>query len=235
MKRLISLLLCLALLCALASCSSKATASATKPEDTSAKEGAEEDADDAQEEGADASDETEAASAADIYTWIAKNDSYDYTIPEKSLDFMEENPKFFPGSEKNTGAMSDFIDYDADYPHVAKSPAKYADKLMHVYGQIVDCKEEETVYGTITFLQIVDYAGDSYCMYYLGELADAFEDDYANANVLPFGTITFENVGAYYTQAVIGAACYVVVDGYDYDDYYDDYGDDYYYGPNSRP
>lgn len=158
-------------------------------------------------------------SAADIYVWLAANDELGYNVPEKAVSFIENNPQFFPGSDKNTGAMSDYVDYEADYPHVAKSPTKYADKLMSLYGDIVDCEEIETDYGTVTYLHIDDYSGYSYCMYYLGVLEDAFEGYSAWANVLPFGTITFENVGGYYTEAVISAACYIDVENYeDYDD-----------------
>lgn len=154
-------------------------------------------------------------SAADIYVLISEKDEFGYSVPEKAVSFIENNPQFFPGSDKNTGAMSDYVDYEADYPHIAKSPTKYADKLMSVYGNIVDCAEFETDYGTVTYLQIEDYSGYSYCMYYLGVLEDAFKGYSAWANVLPFGTIIFENVGGYYTEAVIGAACYVEVDNYD--------------------
>lgn len=163
--------------------------------------------------------ENEPMSAVDVYVWLAANDELGYSVPEKAVSFIESNPQFFPGSDKNTGAMSDHVDYEADYPHVAKSPGKYADKLMSVDGDIVDCEEIETDYGTVTYLQINDYSGYNYCMYYLGVLEDAFEGYPAWAKVLPFGTITFENVGGYYTKAVIGAACYVEVGTYDDYDY----------------
>lgn len=161
-------------------------------------------------------EQTGEMSAADIYVWMSENDpSFEYSIPEKAVSFMESNPQFFPGSDENTGAMSDYVDYEADYPHVAKSPAKYADKFMSIYGDIVDCSEIETAYGTVTYLQINDYSGYAYCMYYLGTLEDAFEGYSACVNVLPFGTVTFENMGGAYTEAVIGAACYVDVETYD--------------------
>ena len=158
-------------------------------------------------------------SASEVYAWIAENDELDYTVPEAAMEFIDSNPQFFPGSDKNTGAMSDFVDYDADYPHIAKNPAKYADKLMSIGGNIVDCKENETEQGTITYLQIQDYSGYSYCLYYLGSLEDAFEGYSAWGYALPFGTVTFDNVGGYYTQAVVGAACYIEVENYEYSDH----------------
>lgn len=155
--------------------------------------------------------QSEPVSAADIYVWLAEGDEFGYSVPEKSISFMESNPQFFPGNDKNTGNMSDHIDSEADYPHVSKSPDKYADKLMSIYGCIIDCEEAETDYGTITFLQIEDYSGYSYCMYYLGALDDAFENKEVLGYILPFGTITFENMGGFYTEAIMGAACYIEV------------------------
>lgn len=163
-------------------------------------------------------DKTEEKSAAEIYAWLAENDEFDYTVPDKAVSFMASNPQFFPGNENNTGAMSDFVDYEADYPHVAKSPAKYADKLMHFSGDITDCEEMDTEHGIITYLQVMDYSGYSYCVYYLGELENAFEGSEVWGYALPFGTVTFENMGGYYTEAVMGAACYVYV--WDYDEVY---------------
>lgn len=161
--------------------------------------------------------ENETMSAADIYVWLAENDSYDYSVPENSITFIENNPEFFPGSDENRGAISDKVDWEADYAHIAKSPNKYADKLLSIYGYIVDCQEIDTDYGIITFLQIMDYDTHSYCMYYLGELEDAFEDNQVYVYMLPFSTVTFENMGASYTEAIMGAACYVEVCSSEYE------------------
>ena len=205
MKRCATLLLTLAMLLTLTACGSTQTASGgNQPPEESTGDSASSEKKDTQ------------SSAADAYLWIAENDEMDYTIPDKSLAFIRSNPGFFPGSDQNTGAMSDFVDYDVDYPHVAKNPEKYADKLMSISGDIVDCKEAETDYGTVTYLHLSDYDGYSYCLYYLGTLEDAFEGYSAFCYALPFSTVTFENVGGAYTQAVVGAACYVSVDTEEY-------------------
>lgn len=160
-------------------------------------------------------EENETVSAADIYVWLAEYDGlaerFDYSVPENSMTFIENNPEFFPGSDENRGAISDKVDFEADYAHIAKSPNKYTDKLLSIYGYIIDCEEVETDYGVITYLQIMDYEGYSYCMYYLGELEDAFDDSQVYAYMLPFGTVKFENMNASYTEAIMGAACYVEV------------------------
>ena len=174
-------------------------------------------------------DKVKEASAADIYLWLAETDSFEYSIPEKSLSFIKEHPEFFPGSDENDGAMSDHADWEADYAHVAKSPDKYCDKLIGgLQYYVIDCEEKETEYGTITYLQLEAGGGDNYCVYYLGALDDVFEGDGVSGYILPFGIVTFENLGGAYTEAVIGAACYITnLDGSYPDEFYEDY--DYSY------
>lgn len=150
--------------------------------------------------------------AVDFYKWIDENDtSMDYVIPEKAIAFIDEHPEFFPGNENNTGAMSDYVDYEVTYQHITKSPSKYNDKLISISGTVVDCYEEECEYGTITFVQIVDdYSGSSYCLYYWGSLENVFEKNWVWGYALPFDVTTFENMGGYHTEAVVGAACYIM-------------------------
>ena len=163
-------------------------------------------------------------SAVDFYKWLDKNDSsMDYTIPDKALTFIEDHPEFFPGNDNNTGAMSDFVDYEISYQHIAKNPAKYNDKLISISGTISDCSEIESEYGTITFLQIIDdYTENSYCLYYWGCLENTFENNYTWGYALPFDVTTFENIGGFYTEAVVGAACYI------YESTTEEYNNDYY-------
>ena len=73
--------------------------------------------------------------AVDFYKWIDENDtSMEYSVPEKAIAFMKEHPEFFPGNENNTGAMSDYVDYEVTYQHITKSPSKYNDKLISING-----------------------------------------------------------------------------------------------------
>ena len=213
MKKIGTILIAMAMALTATACGGNAAISSTSAQVSTASQSTES-ASGSAVSGADG-ETSEAMSAAEVYAWIAENDELDYTVPETAMEFIDSNSQFFPGSDKNTGAMSDFVDYDADYPHIAKNPAKYADKLMSIGGDIVDCKENETEQGVITYLQIQDYSGYSYCLYYLGSIEDAFEGYSAWGYALPFGTVTFDNVGGYYTQAVIGAACYIEVENYD--------------------
>ena len=145
--------------------------------------------------------------AVEIYEWIAENDDPAFTISEKSINFIKEHPDFFPGSEDIEGAISDFVDEEITYAHLTKSMSKYGDKLISVYGEVIDIEESED--GEITYMHIVDYDGNSYVLYYLGTLDNVFEESYVYVYALPFAITSFENMEATYTEAVTGAACYV--------------------------
>ena len=107
--------------------------------------------------------------------------------------------------------MSDYVDYEVTYQHITKSPSKYNDKLISVSGTVIDCYEEECEYGTITYVQVVDdYNGSSYCLYYWGSLENVFENNWVWGYMLPFDVTTFDNMGGYRTEAVVGAACYIM-------------------------
>ena len=152
------------------------------------------------------------ADAIAKYKWIQERSAgtdMEFVMNEDAINFIDAHPDFFPGSSKNEGAMSDYLDYEVDYQHIAKSPSKYSNQFIYVDGTVVDCSEVEGDYGTITFLQVTDYYGNNYCLYYLGALENVFENEEVWGYALPFGMVTFENIGGSYTEAVIGAAGYI--------------------------
>ena len=55
----------------------------------------------------------------------------------------------------------------------------------------------------------MDYSDRNYIMLYLGTLDNIFEGTEVYSYVLPFDVVKFENMGGEYTEAIIGAACYV--------------------------
>ena len=151
--------------------------------------------------------DTEKTDAAEIYELIAENDDPAFTISEKSLNFINEHPDFFPGNENIEGAISDFVDEEITYAHLTKNMSKYGDKLISVYGEVIDIEESED--GEITYIHVLDDDGNSCVLYYLGTLENVFEESYIYVYALPFAITSFENMEATYTEAVTGAACYV--------------------------
>lgn len=152
---------------------------------------------------------TESSSPANLYKWIAENSEEPFTISEKSITFMNEHQNFFPGDSNIKGAISDFVDEEITYAHLSKSMSKYGDKLIAIEGDVVDIEEIND--GELTYLHILDYDYNSYTLYYLGSLDDVFEETSVLVYALPLTMTTFENMSAQYTEAVLGAACYVDV------------------------
>ncbi len=142
----------------------------------------------------------------DTYKEIAENATNPFVINDKASAFIKDHLNFFPGNESIQGAISDFCDHEITYGHLTKNISKYGDKLIYVYGNVVDIEENED--STMTCLHIMDYDENSYVLYYLGTLEDIFEGNDVAAYALPFDIISFENLGGGYTEAVVGAACY---------------------------
>lgn len=146
--------------------------------------------------------------AIQTYMLLGENEEMPYEISDKSIEFMKKHLDFFPGNEKNKGAMSDFVNDDASYPKLDKSITKYQGELAFVEGYVVDIQEFDD--GKLTYLHIAEeYSGGNYVMYYLGSLDEIYAGDYVQAYLLPFDKVTFENMNNAYTKAIIGVATLV--------------------------
>ncbi len=142
-----------------------------------------------------------------IYNAIAETNDPAFVISEKASSFINEHKDFFPGNSKNKGAISDYVDYDITYGHLTKNISKYGDKLISLYGTVIDVWEDEEL--NLTYLHILDYEGKSYIVYHLGILDDVLEETDVSVYALPLTITTFENMQAQYTEAVLCAGCYV--------------------------
>lgn len=145
--------------------------------------------------------------AVEAYKFIAENDEPTFTIPDNAINFINQHKDFFPGKSEIKGAISDYVNEDVTYAHLSKNISKYADKLISVYGYVVDIQESED--GSLTYLHIVDYDDNNYTLYFLGALDEILEGTEVHGYALPFAMTTFENMSAQYTESVTGAACYI--------------------------
>ena len=143
-----------------------------------------------------------------MYKWLAAEVlPFDFGISDKSIEFIKENINFFPGKNDIKGAISDYVNNEITYEHLTKNPSKYGDELIEVCGTVIDIFEAED--GSYTYVQVMDYSDRNYIMLYLGTLDNIFEGTEVYSYVLPFDVVKFENMGGEYTEAIIGAACYV--------------------------
>lgn len=158
-------------------------------------------------ENAQENNETEDSdSPAAMYEWVMENATTPFNITEQAMEFINAHPDFFPGDESIEGAMSDFIDWDLTYPMLSKSADKYGDCLYSSSGYVVDIEEVDS---SLTYLQVMDIEGNNYVIYYLGILADVYEQDEVMFYALPLDVVTFENMGGTYTEAIAMAGSYV--------------------------
>ncbi len=150
---------------------------------------------------------TDTNTPLEYYKIIAENNETPFTISDKASAFINEHKNFFPGSSDIKGAISDFVDEEITYAHLSKNISKYGDKLISIYGEVIDIEESDD--ATITYIHILDEDYNNYTLYYLGTLEDIIDNTEVIAYALPLTMTTFENMQAQYTEAVLCAACYV--------------------------
>lgn len=150
----------------------------------------------------------EIPNAATTYIQLGQSDTMPFEVSDKSIEFIKNHPDFFPGSDQNKGAISDFVNQEAGYPQLNKNISKYEGELAFVSGNVIDIEESED--GSLTYIHISDDINyGNYVLYYLGTLADVYEGDYVEAYFLPFDTVTFENLSNAYTEAIVGGAAII--------------------------
>lgn len=132
--------------------------------------------------------------ALDLYVALEENEAVPYTLTDKAIDFISEHDDLFPSSD-DLDLPEELIDSELDSKHVNKSPSKYGDRMMVLpLTQVVQIEEEEIEEGSyFTFLNLIDWTGQQYSVFYYGELEDIFEDDSVLVTGLPLGTSSFEN------------------------------------------
>lgn len=153
------------------------------------------------------SNETQENEKVKIYQYLGENESLPYIVTDNAVAFINEHPDLFPVATGLESSTSEFIDSTISFAHLSKNIAKYGSNLMNISGYIVDI--EEAPDGSVTVLQIMDYDGNNYMLYYLGVLDDVLEEMEVNTCVLPMDIVTFENMSGAYTEAIVCAACFV--------------------------
>ncbi|ROR28498.1 hypothetical protein EDD66_10480 [Mobilisporobacter senegalensis] len=144
----------------------------------------------------------------DIYSVTQENEVVPYTLNEKATVFLKEHPNYFP--TKNITDLVNYVDYELEYKHIAKSPQKYGDKLMEIsLAQVVEIYEEMLDTITFTTINIVDENGQQYYVLYIGSAEDVFEGDYILTEGLPLGISSFENTDGGNTVVAVVAGSYI--------------------------
>lgn len=109
----------------------------------------------------------------------------DFSIPEKSLTFLEEHPNFFPAQSLNE--INEYIDTTIEPKYLDKSHSNFGDKLVKIEDvTIYDLQFYEKNTTQITIMQGHSNSSFMYYIYYFGDI-DVYEDDHINLYALPIG------------------------------------------------
>lgn len=143
----------------------------------------------------------------DYFQSLGQNMDPNFVITQNAINFLNEHDDLFPIAEGSENTTSQFVDSSITYAHLNKNIFKYGNNLINIYGYVVDI--EEAPDGSATYVHIIDYEGNNYILFYLGVLDNVFDEIDVSACVLPLSLVTFENISAQYTEAVVCAACFV--------------------------
>ena len=148
---------------------------------------------------------------AQIYSLISDYaDDMPFTISDKANIFLDEHSDLFPAVSKE--AVIPFVDSTIEYRMVEKNPDNFGDKVFTLDSayvtQITESSDEDSSLS-LTELQVADYDGNSFYIFYLGNLEDIYADDIVSVYGLPIGMTSFSNQGGGTTSAVVLAGCYI--------------------------
>lgn len=145
---------------------------------------------------------------AGLYKDLSTIATIDFTINDKAKDFLVAHPELFPATSES--ACQPYIDSSIEYKHIAKNAKNYGDKLMKVYGQIVQTEEITTedsgLSQDVSAINLIDANGNQYYIYYIGT-NDLYEDDIVNVVGLPLDMSSFTNTDNGETLCPILAGC----------------------------
>lgn len=131
-----------------------------------------------------------------------------FNMTDKATDYIKNNDKIFPTS--NFEEIKNKVDTNIEFRHLIKNINNYGDKLIKYDKGTVASIYEVNLYGyDITTLQVNNFDGTFYFIYYFGKLNDIYENDNVVVYGLPIACTSFTNVSNTTTQAIVMLGSYV--------------------------
>ncbi|WP_160033239.1 hypothetical protein [Paenibacillus sp. An7] len=125
-------------------------------------------------------------------------------INDKTYNYLVENYTLFPAiSAEAKQAAQDAADPNITTKHLQKNITPYLDKMISISGDVISIQEEETDYGTLAYVHIMDDEFNSVTGYYLGSTGDILEGDTIRLRGVPTAAYSFANVGGGTTNATL--------------------------------
>lgn len=144
--------------------------------------------------------------AALIFKTITPNLAADRKMDDLTYAFIVDNNKWFPAkTDGDKQAARDKVDPAITTRNLFKNVMPYFEKMVKVTGSVVQVHEENTDYGTIATVHILDDFGNSVMGVYLGSTGDLLDRDRATIIGVPITPYSFSNVSGGTTNAILMA------------------------------
>lgn len=153
-----------------------------------------------------AAKEQEKVAAAEVMNQIALYYS-GAELEEKSYNYIVDHSNLFPaGTVELKKEAESLVDSNVTSRHIFKNISPYLEKMIKVSGDIVEIEEEETDFGTVSEIHIIDDNDNSVIGIYLGSTGDILDGDFVTMRGVPTVVYSFDNIGGGTTNAVLLAA-----------------------------
>ncbi len=158
----------------------------------------------AEEEEAPSEEISKDTQFADMMSMIIPYVAGDGAIEEVTYNYIVEHHELFPAVTADTkSAAKAEVDPDVTTRHIFKNITPYLDKMVKVSGYVVQIQEEETDYGTLAEIHIIDDNGNSIIGVYNNSTGDILDGDSVTMRGVPSALYSFDNVGGGTTNAVL--------------------------------
>lgn len=125
-------------------------------------------------------------------------------VDQKTYDYLVKNADLFPAVTAETKkAATKEVDSKITSKHLFKNITPYLDKMVKVTGTVVQVQEEETDFGTLASIHIMDESGNSLIGYYNNSTGDILDGDDVTMRGVPTAVYSFDNISGGTTNAIM--------------------------------
>ena len=126
------------------------------------------------------------------------------TLDPKSYDYLVAHANLFPATTAEAKKeAARLVDKNVSSRHLFKNINPYLDTMVTVSGYVLEITEEESAYGTIAFIHIIDENDNSITGIYNNETGDILDGDDVTLRGVPISSFSFDNVGGGTTNAIL--------------------------------
>ncbi|SEB28069.1 hypothetical protein [Paenibacillus sp. 276b] len=148
--------------------------------------------------------EQQSAVTAEMMSVVVPNLVEGGSVDQKTYDYLVEHADLFPATSAETKkAATKEVDSKITSRHLFKNITPYIDKMVKVSGSVVQVQEEETDFGTVASIHIVDENGNSLIGYYNNSTGDILDGDDVTMRGVPTAVYSFDNISGGTTNSIL--------------------------------